>query len=276
MFTNLLQSSGLCYAMNGPQMSSTRKSEVFVSFPHWLENLEASDLDEKVIESYKITIRWFLGFCKSSGEKASTKVAKSFLEQIKKEKDPTDWIYQSWRQALLWFFKHAPNEDHTYNTPESLPDPREAWELALVKRIRAEQKSYRTEQNYRGWMRRFLRFISKESDQLDIPDLENYMDHLARVERVSASTQRQALNALVYWFRHIKGATIPDDLVYKKAAIKKNLPVVLTKNEIGRLVARLSGRYALMAKLQYGAGLRVSELVRLRVKDLDCYSAPCL
>ena len=111
--------------------------------------------------------------------------------------------------------------------------------------------------------------IKKESTQLEITDLENYMDQLARVERVSSSTQRQALNALVYWFRHIQGIAIPDDLVYKKAAVKKNLPVVLSQNEIQRLFDRLTGRYGLMAQLQYGAGLRVSELVRLRVKDLD-------
>lgn len=106
-------------------------------------------------------------------------------------------------------------------------------------------------------------------EALDEKDLANFLSYLAVDRRVSAGTQRQALNALVYWYQKVRGRTVPDALKYLKGRIKKNLPVVLHKAELKQLFSKLSGNYQLMAKLQYGAGLRVSDLIRLRVKDID-------
>ena len=99
--------------------------------------------------------------------------------------------------------------------------------------------------------------------------LTAFLDDLAVKQRVSQGTQRQALNALVFWFRKVRSMEIPEKLEFGKARIKKNLPVVLHKNEVKALLEKLPGTYKLMGQLQYGSGMRVSDLLRLRVKDID-------
>ena len=218
-----------------------------------------------------MTIRWFLGFCKRKGLRASVESIQAFLDTIKAEKKPSDWAYQNWREALVWFYKHAEYPAaRPDDTPESLPEPRDHWEVELVRSLRRRGLAYRTEKAYRGWCRRFIRFCRPDQPKdLTMKHLEAFLDQLAVRDQVSQSTQRQALNALVFWFRQVRTIEIPKDLQYGKARIKKNLPVVLHRNEVIRLLDNLPGTYKLMGQLQYGTGMRVSDLLRLRVKDID-------
>jgi len=211
-----------------------------------------------------------LSFLKKQSLLASPDSAKLFLETMRKEKQATDAMFQFWRGALLWFFEQAKLMEQLDDVPEALPTPKEEWEVKLVDRIRREDKSYRTEQGYRQWARRFMKYhADKKAEELGVEDLESFLTHQAVKLRVSGSTQRQGLNALVYFFKKVLRVDLPEDMDFCRAKKKVNLPVVLSKKEIQRLFDKLQGTYNLLAKLQYGAGLRLSELQRLRIKDLD-------
>ena len=151
-----------------------------------------------------------------------------------------------------------------------LPERLEAFLDEVRECLRAERYAYRTEESYVDWVRRFLIFVGPKSrDDLRGEELEAYLNYLALVRRVSASTQNQALNAVQFLFRRVLKRGVREVEGVERAPYSRRLPVVLSREEVGRLLGRLSGRALLMAQLMYGAGLRVNECVRLRVKDLD-------
>jgi integron integrase len=136
--------------------------------------------------------------------------------------------------------------------------------------IRARHYSLRTEQAYEHWMRRFLTFHELESPRELGPEaVKEYLEYLAMERTVSASTQNQALNALVFLYEQVIGEPLGTIGEFTRAKRPKRLPVVLTREEVNRLLGALIGTYRLMAGLLYGSGLRLMECVRLRVKDVD-------
>lgn len=142
--------------------------------------------------------------------------------------------------------------------------------LQFVRGIRIRNFSYSTEKSYLHWLRRFAKYWKTQNlDALGEHEIKLYLDHLAVKERVSGGTQRLALNALVFYYRDVLKRELGDFSDYKKAAGAKRIPVVLSVDEVRRVLCEMSPEQALMAKLQYGAGLRLSELVRLRIKDVD-------
>ncbi|MEI2419789.1 phage integrase N-terminal SAM-like domain-containing protein, partial [Arthrospira platensis SPKY2] len=124
--------------------------------------------------------------------------------------------------------------------------------------------AYRTEETYLGWLRRMEAFL-QEKDGLEHfaeEDLKRFLSYLAVEEGVGASTQRQALNAGVFFLREVKKQDLGDFSDYVKANPRKYYPVVYSRGEIQRLLAAMRGHGALMARLQYGCGLRISEVCR--------------
>ncbi|GAB6888430.1 hypothetical protein JCM13304A_19290 [Desulfothermus okinawensis JCM 13304] len=111
--------------------------------------------------------------------------------------------------------------------------------------------------------------LKKEPSHLQGSDLRDFLTHLAVEKKVSASTQNQALNALVFFFRHVLKKDVADQLSAVRARERRRLPVVLTPREVKEIFRHMSGVQKLMAMLIYGCGLRLQECVRLRVKDLD-------
>jgi len=137
---------------------------------------------------------------------------------------------------------------------------------------RVRHYSRRTERAYAQWVKRFVLFHGKRHPrELGSAEVSEFLSHLALSARVSASTQNQALAALVFLYRHVLDPPAPelalDDLV--RARRPARLPVVLTRDEVGALLAELDGDARLVAALLYGAGLRLLEALRLRAKDLD-------
>jgi len=238
-----------------------------VSFPRWDEVLDASDLGGKR-ESFAITIRWYLKWCRDNGLVASVDTALGFFAWAEREKNPKPYALESWKEALRWFFREASRVSGVECRLDNagLPD----WQKRLITRLRVENKSYRTEETYVGWCKRYMEYASGAKEgAASIATLEGFLDGLAYEGRVSASTQRQALNALVYFFREVLEQELPDMMEYRRARVMRRLPVVLSHSEMQALFGALSGTYRLMANLQYGSGLRVSELIRLRIKDVD-------
>jgi integron integrase len=136
--------------------------------------------------------------------------------------------------------------------------------------LRARHYSLRTEQAYEHWMRRFVTFHGLKSLQELGPEaVKEYLEYIAVERKVAASTQNQALNGLVFLYKHTLGEPIALIGDFTRAKRPKRLPVVLTRAEVGRLLEALTGTYRLMAGLLYGSGLRLMESVRLRVKDVD-------
>ncbi len=136
--------------------------------------------------------------------------------------------------------------------------------------LRLKHYAYRTEQRYLAWIRRFILFHSKRHPiHMGQEEIEAFLTHLAVKEKVAASTQNQALNALLFLYRQVLNLPVDFPLSSVRARRPKRMPTVLSKEEVLLLLPCVEGTYNIMAELLYGSGLRVSECVRLRVKDVD-------
>jgi len=130
--------------------------------------------------------------------------------------------------------------------------------------------SLRTEQAYRNWIKRFILFHGKQHPRdLGAEAVRAFLTHLAVHEHVSASTQNQAFNALLFLYRQVLRQEAPKIEGVERARHSRRLPVVFTKAEASAVIAQISGARRLIAALLYGSGLRIMEAVRLRVKDID-------
>jgi integron integrase len=137
--------------------------------------------------------------------------------------------------------------------------------------IRTRHYSYRTEEAYVGWIRRFILFHHKRHPaEMGRHEIERFLTSLAVDRRVAASTQNQALAALLFLYKHVLSSDPGwlSDIV--RAKRPQRLPVVLTRREVEALVAALDGVPWIIALLLYGSGLRLMECLRLRTRDIDC------
>lgn len=135
---------------------------------------------------------------------------------------------------------------------------------------RVRHYSIRTEDAYHGWAERFIRFhgIRHPQDMAE-PEVNAFLTHLAVEGHVAASTQNQALCALLFLYEHVLDKPLDRIVGVIRANRPKRLPVVLTRPEVQRVLHQLDGTYKLMGQLMYGSGMRLLECLRLRVKDLD-------
>jgi integron integrase len=146
--------------------------------------------------------------------------------------------------------------------------------MKLLDRVRAALRtrhySLRTEESYVAWVKRFVVFHGKRHpDAMGEREINAFLSSLATDGRVAASTQNQALSALLFLYRHVLEKPFPEMTALVRARRPARLPVVLTRDEVRRVLARLGGEPRLVATLLYGSGLRLMEALRLRVKDLD-------
>lgn len=137
-------------------------------------------------------------------------------------------------------------------------------------RLRAKRYSLRTEQAYLGWIRRFILANGRRHPrEMGGPEVEAFLSRLAVVGGVSASTQNQALSALLFLYREVLQVELPWMESVLRAKRSRRLPTVLSHAEVRQLLSMMSGRPWLMASLLYGTGMRLMECLRLRVKDVD-------
>jgi len=154
---------------------------------------------------------------------------------------------------------------HLQNTPNSpkLLDQ-------VQERLRTKHYSIRTETQYLHWIKRFILYHNKRHPRdMGEDEVGQFLTHLATEGGVSASTQNQALSALLFLYREILKTELPwlDKVI--RAKKPQRLPTVLTKTEVGKILERMEGTYGLMARLLYGTGMRLMECCRLRVKDIE-------
>ena len=137
-------------------------------------------------------------------------------------------------------------------------------------RLRLKHYSLRTEQAYVGWIRRFILASGKRHPRdMGAAEVEAFLSTLATAGQVAAGTQNQALSALLFLYREVLSIELPWMETIVRAKRPQRVPVVLSRDEVTRLLALMEGRHALMASLLYGSGMRLMECVRLRVKDVD-------
>ena len=138
--------------------------------------------------------------------------------------------------------------------------------------MRRRHYSIHTERAYRDWVKRYVRFHDMQSrDDLRPGEekIEAFLTHLARDRQVAASTQNQAMNALVFLYKHVLKQPLSGKINADRARRRVKIPVVLTREETARVIALMSEVHQLIVKLLYGSGLRITECVRLRVQDVD-------
>ncbi len=141
---------------------------------------------------------------------------------------------------------------------------------ALVGEVRRRGYSIRTEQAYEQWVCRFIVFFDCRAPcSLGAAEVKAFLEYLAIERQVAASTQNQALNALVFLYKQVLKQPLDTLESFKRAKQPRRLPVVLTRSEARELLQQLEGRQWLMAGLLYGTGMRLMECVRLRTQDLD-------
>jgi len=141
----------------------------------------------------------------------------------------------------------------------------------MQKALRVKRYSIRTEQAYLSWFIRYIAFHQfRDPNMLEEDNISAFLDFLVVEKKVSASTQNQALSALLFYYRQVLQREISDKLRFTRSSRSKRLPVVLSKAEVRRLLTEIKHpTYWLMSSLLYGSGLRLMECIRLRVQDID-------
>lgn len=155
------------------------------------------------------------------------------------------------------------------DVPPKLPDNPTRLMDRLRVLIRSRNMAYKTEQTYCHWIRRFIRFHGMQHPSaLSAQQVEQFLSHLAVQRNNSVSTQRTALNAIVFLFREFLEQPL-EELSFELARKPRRLPTVFTHDEARAVLSHLQGDAHLVARLMYGSGLRINEALRLRVKDVD-------
>jgi integron integrase len=179
--------------------------------------------------------------------------------------DPAELMQLLWQQAPL--VRREP-------PPSTAPPIHVARPVKLIDQIRAIMRakhySRRTEEAYIGWTRQFIRFHGKRHPlEMSETEVGSFLEHLAVNKAVAASTQNQALNALVFLYGTVLQKPFGKLGAITRAKRPQRLPCVLSQAEVKKLFSAMSGQVALMARLLYGAGLRLTECMNLRVKDIN-------
>ncbi|MEM9016004.1 MAG: integron integrase [Verrucomicrobiota bacterium] len=233
-----------------------------------------SDFDKN---GFLLLLEWFENFRLRYDLAAGREAARIFwkTDVLREDRPREPWQLDQWEGAIQWYLNWLAACEEANGDHRSLPERLRAAMRSVGAR-RGLQR--RTIQAYGAWIARYAIFAGDERAVMEEATATRFLVSVVDDEDSAYSTQRQALNALANFFKHVLG--IPDPVFgVKLKKTEARVPVVLSKEETQSLIDQLEGekkpnrrptnRYALAAKIQYGAGLRRSELVRLRIKDID-------
>jgi integron integrase len=177
---------------------------------------------------------------------------KVFIEQSIEKYHPDPTHLQQWRDAAKWFLLYCSTH----------------YRDILIHSLRRQNYAYKTEKTYVQWADRFMEFHHHPQCP-NMPMLVAFLDHLSTQNNVAVNTQKSALNALVYCYRQVFKIDVDPKLNFRFAKQGRHLPTVLFPAEVESILRVLPAREQLMCAMLYGSGLRVSELLHLRIKDVD-------
>ncbi len=256
-------------------------NEISKKFTDYLANV--ARIRQKELPFYHRWVREF-SILYPNGPTDRTKALEHFAREL--SSSHPDWQVEQALSALrhYWYFtdkESGVESDITpLREPNHRPEPLKKDDYdALIdearKSLRLANRAYKTERSYMGWIRRFLQYIQSRSkagvfrSAIGQEEVKNYLTYLAVERRVATATQQQAFNALLFFFRRVLSLEISGMAETIRAQKPKRLPVVLTPDEISSIFAVLPEPYRLMAMIIYGGGLRLSECMALRIRDLD-------
>jgi len=251
------------------------RENILPDFQAFLRNRKL--LPEKHIPYYAYWASRFLDFSNKNTQSDHNKLILEFMDSLQKDKDVPDWQIRQAHQAVQLYlanFEGKVGSDVASQSATTAVENSDTDQIIkeMKRIIRLRHYSYSTERSYLDWAKRFFDYVkaTKGNNELSVPDdIKQYLSHLAIKRRVSASTQNQAFNALLFLFREVIGRDVGNlgDTVRAKRGTR--LPVVLTADEVKALFGSMSGTGLLIAQVLYGSGLRLMELARLRVMDVD-------
>ena len=255
-----------------PQSHALSSQAPEIIFANWREMLNQLKLARAVRHTYAEAIERYLDYCRLNGVSVRVESARGFVSDALRRGLTQEG--PAWKSALNWFFREG--RKRSAPQPEGVPTlghadtGRTPWETRLIERLRLKHYSWRTERTYREWAWRLAHFVGARGlEAVTDEDMKGFLSELAVRWRVSVATQKRALNALVFLFREALGHEPGDLSGYELSRRGRRLPTVLTRPECTRLFEALTGTARLMAELMYGSGLRLTELLRLRIKDVD-------
>jgi integron integrase len=240
----------------------------------WRRDLcEFRNLTDRERAGFLLVLEWFENFRLRHELEAGRPAAKAFwkTEVLREDRPRETWQLEQWADAIQWYLKWLDA------CAEAGADHR-----SLAERVRAAVRSacarrglsLRTKQCYGAWVARYAVFAKEEQEVMQVATATRFLTYVVEDEDCAYSTQKQALNALAFFFKYVLDVAEPVfEVKLKKTGTR--IPVVLAKSEARQLIGKMEetetkdARYALAARLQYGAGLRLSEVMRLRVQDVD-------
>ncbi len=238
-----------------------KKPKILLRFQDFL--LKQGVATEKSAPFHSLWVNKFLSSSLNLNEENFQDSLAQFCDYLRRQSDLSDWqLHQAETAVRLYFQKFLAGDSGMIVS-------------RLRNAIRLKHYSYSTERAYLEWAQRFFDYlIHEKKENIVIQDLNSeqvrqYLTYLAVKKMVSSSTQNQALNALLFLFRNVLGITLEDLNKAVRAKRGPKLPVVLTEEEVRKIFEHMEGRALIMAQLIYGAGLRLMELARLRVQDID-------
>jgi integron integrase len=256
-------------------LSNVKKTDILPEFQTFL--LEKKMVPEKNVLFYALWASKYFNYARKKqipAEGYQENAVVEFIETLKSDPNMSDWqIRQAGDAIRLYYFHYRGFKPNNLSTVKSTDFTPELLEEAK-RLIRLKHYSYSTERTYLQWIKRFLEHAKQTgkketSAALETSDCKNFLSHLALKEKVSASTQNQAFNSLLFLFRNVLCKDMGALAQTVRAKRGQKLPVVFSVEEVKQLFACLNSKDLLIAGLLYGSGLRLMELARLRVKDVD-------
>ncbi len=235
-------------------------------FEWWADLSAARDLTRHDKAQYTFLLSWFESWRAKNHLAPERASAVGFWRSQVQAKPRTSWQEKQWAAIISWYLRWLELCQQQGKCCESLAGRvRAAVDHAGARRGLA----YRTRLTYGGWAARFALWAGSKERVLDTEVAREWLSHLVVDRAVAFATQKQALNALVFLYKDVCGMEEVDLQVrFRKRA--KRIPVVLNRTELAQLFAEIKDpMHRLMAELQYGSGLRLRELLQLRVKDID-------
>jgi integron integrase len=252
----------------------------------FIGSLKQQGISNTEFPSFLKWLRYYLDFCnKYTHNPSDSNNLSHFIQKLKQKNQTEKQIIQAksainilynmnqYTQTNLSLKKTAAEKSIQYPKENSNTTKNQSWQNEFKKldeEIKLRHYSFKTLKTYTMWLRKFQSYLkSKSPHLLELSDAKKYITYLAVDKKVSASTQNQAFNALLFFYRHILKKEFDDFKNIPRAKKTKYVPSVLSRKEIDDIINNLEYPYNLIVKLLYGCGLRLTEGLNLRIHDLD-------
>ncbi len=245
--------------------------------PEFQKFLAEKDLvPQKKVQFFAYWVNRFIGFARDKKIDSSSyqkTVIIEFLDTLRSDERIHDWQLRQADDAIRLYYFHYLGTSENSISGTAFFDDLPSLMNEVIRMIRLLHYSYSTERTYMQWIERFIKYSLQSSGKtiadVTSQDFKDFLSHLAVKQRVSSSTQNQAFNAILFLFRHVMGKEAEYLGSTVRAKRGQKIPVVLSVDEIVKIFFHMHGPNLLMAEIIYGSGLRIMELARLRVKDID-------